>query len=112
MDVIQAAEAHIDVYLREKHGAAKALQAAIEAIELLMQARSQAASPEQKMRLKARIEQLMGRAEDIKGVQKKQEEEAAMEGLKGTQEAMARVTLASPGRGGCTLPQGKQRQHR
>jgi len=49
------------------------------------------------MRLKAKIKQLMGRAEDIKGVQKKEEEVTAMEGLEETQEAMARVTL-SPGR--------------
>lgn len=90
-----AAEARIDVHLQEKHGATKALQAAIEAIELLMQARSQAKSPEQKMRLKSKIEQLMGRAEVIKGVQKKQEEEEeAME--EETQEAMARVSLAGP----------------
>lgn len=109
--MVQAVEARIDVHLREKHGAAKALQAAIEAIELLMQARSQAASPEQKMRLKTKIEQLMGRAEDIKGVQKKQKEDVAIEE---TQEAMARVTLASPGRMHI-IPEGAvgfYRQHR
>jgi len=99
------------VHLREKHGATKALQAAIEAIELLMQARSQAAIPEQKMRLKAKIEQLMGRAEDLKGVQKKQEEEAPMGGLKETQEAMARVTLVGPGRD-AHYPRRNPRQHR
>ena len=87
----------MDTHLREKYGAAKALKAAIEALELLMKAQAQAPSQDQKLRLKGKFKQLMLRAEEIKKVQKQQAQEAVAEDVKKTQEEMERLSLPKPG---------------
>lgn len=106
--VVQAAEARIDTHLREPRGASKALQVAIEALELLMQARAQASSQERKLQLKEKFKQLMTRAEHIKKESKRQELDEELEkqkqnwqpaegelGLNETQQAMGRLALSS-----------------
>lgn len=64
-----------------------------------MQARSHA-SPKRKKQLDTKIGELMIRAEEIKKIKKKQEEEheAGVKGLKEAESLMAKVALASPGR--------------
>lgn len=85
------------IHLREKNGAAKALDAAIETLELLMEAQAQAPTQDQKLRLNAKLKQLMLRAEEIKKVQKQQAQEAVAEGVKKTKEEIERFSLSKLG---------------
>lgn len=87
----------MDIHLCEKYGAAKALEAAIEALELLMKAQAQAPTQYQKLRLKGKFKQLMLRAEEIKKVQKQQAQEAVAKDIKKTQEEMERLSLSKLG---------------
>lgn len=96
--VVQAAEARIDLHLCEANGTNKALQAAIEALELLMQACAQAASHERKKQLKTKLNKLMARAEEIKKIKSQEQMGSTREQLNGAQAAMARVSLSSQGR--------------
>ena len=95
--MVQAAEARMDIHLRAKDGAAKALKAAIEALELLMEAQARAPTQDQKVRLKAKLKQLMLRAEEIKKVQKQQLQEAVVNDVKKGQEEIERLSFSKSG---------------